>query len=173
MFDHALTVILKAEGGYVNHPLDRGRATNYGVTQSTYDSYRKKVGQSPQSVRAITPDELKAIYEVEYWIASGANQIADFNEEVALLHFDCAVNCGVGSAIKMLQKLVDVKVDGKFGPVTRQRVMYESNHNLYTRYMAARLKYYIAITRRDKTQMFFLAGWVKRMADLLERAEIQ
>lgn len=47
-----------SEGGYVNHPKDPGGATNFGVTQRVYDSYRKDRGQSARSVKQITSDEV-------------------------------------------------------------------------------------------------------------------
>ena len=40
MFERALTFVLRWEGGYVDHPADPGGATNYGVTQRTYDAWR-------------------------------------------------------------------------------------------------------------------------------------
>ena len=36
-FDRALSLTLRYEGGYVNHPKDPGGATNKGVTQKVYD----------------------------------------------------------------------------------------------------------------------------------------
>lgn len=34
--------ILKWEGGYVNHPFDKGGPTNKGITIETYESYCRK-----------------------------------------------------------------------------------------------------------------------------------
>ena len=52
-FAASLPFILRWEGGFVDHPADRGGATNKGVTQRVYDAWRARQGQAPQSVRLI------------------------------------------------------------------------------------------------------------------------
>ena len=52
-FDASLPFILRWEGGFVDHPADRGGATNKGVTQRVYDAWRARQGQAPRSVRLI------------------------------------------------------------------------------------------------------------------------
>ena len=42
--------ILKIEGGFANDPIDRGGATNKGVTIATYEAYCKKKGVPRPSV---------------------------------------------------------------------------------------------------------------------------
>lgn len=42
--------ILKWEGGFVNHPNDKGGATNKGITIGTYTYYRKVKGLSTPTV---------------------------------------------------------------------------------------------------------------------------
>ena len=37
--DEMIDDILRREGGYVNHPADRGGPTNYGITQKTLSRY--------------------------------------------------------------------------------------------------------------------------------------
>lgn len=39
-FDQCLKFVLEREGGYVNHPADRGGPTNKGIVQKVYDQYR-------------------------------------------------------------------------------------------------------------------------------------
>lgn len=41
-YSAALRQILKFEGGYVDDPVDPGGATNFGITQRTYDSWRRR-----------------------------------------------------------------------------------------------------------------------------------
>ena len=59
-FAQALPVILKHEGGYVTDPVDRGGATNFGVTQATYDAWRASVREKVRPVKEITTDEVEA-----------------------------------------------------------------------------------------------------------------
>ena len=66
-FPEALTLVLRHEGGYVNHPDDPGGATNKGVTQGTYNAFRRSRGLPTRSVRELTGDELKTVYRQNYW----------------------------------------------------------------------------------------------------------
>lgn len=91
----ALKHVLKYEGGYVNHPLDPGGATNFGIIQRTYDAWNKKHFKPLQDVRHISQEEVASIYQTEYWIPVGCEDLpAGFDMCV----FDAAVNCGVGRA---------------------------------------------------------------------------
>ena len=40
-FEKALEMLLKHEGGYVNHPRDPGGETNHGVTRSVWVNHLK------------------------------------------------------------------------------------------------------------------------------------
>lgn len=39
-FRTALEFALRWEGGYINHPADKGGETNFGVTSAVYKHYR-------------------------------------------------------------------------------------------------------------------------------------
>ena len=49
-FPQSLQLVLAHEGGFVNHPKDPGGATNKGITQKVYDTYRKSIGQAAQFI---------------------------------------------------------------------------------------------------------------------------
>ena len=66
-FTWAIAHILKVEGGWSNHPSDRGGATKYGIIESV----AKRHGFS---VSSITLPQAIKIYHTDYWIASGANK---------------------------------------------------------------------------------------------------
>ena len=55
-----------SEGGYVNHPDDPGGATNFGVTQATWDRVRKSKGLAPKSVKHLKKSEADDIFEKFY-----------------------------------------------------------------------------------------------------------
>ena len=44
-FDQLVDRVLEREGGYVNHPDDRGGPTNYGITQRVYSDWLASKGQ--------------------------------------------------------------------------------------------------------------------------------
>ena len=57
-FKRALSFVLGNEGGYSNDPLDRGGATNLGITQSTLDRARREgIGRLPQSVKDLKREQ--------------------------------------------------------------------------------------------------------------------
>ena len=61
--EQILDDILRREGGYVNHPADRGGPTNFGITAQTLGSWRK-LGRpaTAAEVQALTEPEARAIY---------------------------------------------------------------------------------------------------------------
>lgn len=120
-FETSLYETLKWEGGYSNHPEDNGGATQYGVIQRVYNSYRRLNGLVPRDVRKITKVEMKDIYKTNYW-----DQISGDLLPIGLdfVVFDFAVNSGPSQAIKYLQRAINktekrtLKVDGHMGPAT-------------------------------------------------------
>lgn len=140
-FDRALAHTLKFEGGYVDHPADPGGATNKGITQSVYDADRDQAGLPRQSVKFISEDEVRHIYERDYWRASGASGLA---EPLDLLHFDAAVNHGLKRAGIFL---ADSKGDPKA-------------------YLDLRERFYYDLVARKPSMTVFLKGWLNRVAGL-------
>ena len=61
--------LVEREGGYVNHPADRGGPTKYGVTQKTLDAYRRKHPTTGFSsdVKDLLEPEAARIYAAMYW----------------------------------------------------------------------------------------------------------
>ena len=116
-FDGSLSLVLKHEGGWANHPLDPGGATMRGVTQRVYSAWRKAQGRPDQSVRYISDAELKVIYRENYW-----NVVRGDDLPSGLDHptFDGGVNSGPFRGAKWLQGALGVKADGLIGIATLQ-----------------------------------------------------
>ncbi len=143
-FEKALEYLFQAEGGYSNHKNDKGGATNFGITQRTYDAYQQRKGFAPTPVKQITRQEAAQIYYEDYWIASGADKIDNF--PIALILFDSCVNHGV-SAGKSLYKKADNNAE-KFLNLRREK--------------------YKSIVKNNPSQKVFLKGWLNRI-DRLEK----
>src|SRR5690554_3967496 len=106
--------ILASEGGYVDHPSDPGGATNLGITHRTLAAWRGKP-VTKQDVRNLTRAEALEIYKAQYWRTSGADRMpAGLDYAV----FDYAVNSGPARAVKDLQRVLGVGVDGVVGAQT-------------------------------------------------------
>ena len=101
-FDKIMKFIFKSEGGFVDDPDDLGGRTNLGVTQNTYNSWRKQKGLYPQDVKYITKEEARQLYYDEFWKPSGADKIEDLRE--AYLLFDMALNSGPYEAKKLFKQ---------------------------------------------------------------------
>jgi lysozyme family protein len=167
-FQRALQHTLKEEGGYVNDPVDRGGATNMGVTQRVYDAYRQRKGQGARPVREITMAEVSDIYERQYWGEAKCNSMP---WPASLAHFDAAVNTGVVQANKLLQRALGVKDDGMVGMVTMGALHEQASADpigLALRIAAARLRFYAAIVRARPEQVKFLMGWMLRTVRIME-----
>jgi len=159
----ALKFVLSQEGGYSNDAADSGGATNFGITHNEYDADRIERGLPTQSIRLITAEEVRSIYERKYWQAGKCGQLP---APLDLVHFDGCVNIGVGGATRLLQKAVGSKVDGGFGPQTVKDVQHalEDNDSLAIalNIIDLRREYYRRIVDRNATQGVFLKGWLNR-----------
>lgn len=160
----ALPTILRFEGGYIIHPADNGGATNFGITQKSYDEYRTTKNLQLHSVALLTDGEVKEIYLYKYWYNGNCNLIR--HPKVAVLHFDSCVNHGTTRAAKFLQEAVDVKVDGVIGKVTLEAVNKYKESGLIYRYFEIREEFYHRIAEKNPPQKVFLKGWLNRLEGL-------
>jgi lysozyme family protein len=161
-FDTLIAGVLKREGGYVNHPADRGAATNMGITQRTYTTWRNEVGIGYLDVRELTRAEAAAIYREHYWHPARCEELP---EAVQDIHFDAAVNHGVRRAALLLQEAAQVEQDGHIGKITIGACHAMAPAFLRARYIAARYRFYGQIVNRDRSQLVFVVGWLNRMAE--------
>ncbi len=141
-FNKAVGFVLKSEGGYSNHKYDKGGATNYGITQASYNSFRIRKKIPPQEVKKITKDEAIKIYYEDYWLKSGADKVSDF--ALALVLFDSSVNHGVGCAKKL----------------------YSQSGGNVNKFLELRKEKYKKIVQANPTQKVFLKGWMNRINNL-------
>ena len=114
MFDEALKVILRHEGGYVNHPRDPGGITNLGVTKNTWEAWTGKPA-TEADMRALTREAVGPLYRARYWDLLHCDQIP---AGLAMCVFDFGVNAGPARAARYLQQMVGAGADGKIGPAT-------------------------------------------------------
>ena len=109
-FDIAVNIILKHEGGYVNHPEDPGGETNYGISKRAYPDV---------DIANLTKEDATAIYKRDYWDRICGD---DLPFAVGIVVVDYAVNSGVSRASKALQLAAGATADGVVGPMTVEAV---------------------------------------------------
>lgn len=116
--------LIGREGGYVNHPADRGGPTRWGITEAVARAH----GYAGD-MRALPRAEAVAIYRRLYWQRPGFDRVAERAAKVATELFDTAVNMGPETAVGFLQRALnalnrngrdyaDVAVDRRIGPAT-------------------------------------------------------
>jgi lysozyme family protein len=113
-FPAALGVVLSHEGGFVDHPLDPGGPTKFGITLATLARARG-CAVTAGEVRALGREEAGGIYRRLYWDEIRADELPD---GVDLALFDFAVNAGTTRAARTLQTVLGCPADGIVGPVT-------------------------------------------------------
>ena len=155
-FDRCLALVLKHEGGFVNHPKDPGGATNKGITQAVYDQWRRSRGQETRSVRGISAAEVRDIYKKEYWDRSQCDHLAS---GVDYAVFDFSVNSGVSRSVRMLQKVSGAAVDGVAGMQTIAKANAMDPVQLITEICTRRHNW----MRGLKTYAYFGRGWRRRV----------
>jgi lysozyme family protein len=153
-FDKSLEMLLKHEGGYVNHPRDPGGMTNLGVTKRVYEAW---VGHEVDeaAMRALKPDDVAPIYRANYWDAVWGDHLpsgVDFSV------FDWGVNSGPARAIKALQRIVGSVSDGIMGPKTMQAVMDMDAEKIIDLMHGERQRFYERLDTFDT----FGRGWTRR-----------
>lgn len=159
-FLDALRQTLNYEGGYVHHPADAGGATNYGITQRTYDAYRKTVGREIRSVESIDDNEVSAIYHDNYWQPCGCDSLP---APLAAVVFDMAVHSGPWNAKLTLQRALGVRADGVIGEVTIRSA--KATHGAVLRFLKGRAGVLAEIIQTKPSQSVFLHGWMSRILD--------
>lgn len=161
-YERALRWTLNWEGGFSNHPADKGGATMWGITQRTYDAYRASMGLAKMPVQNMAFSDCQAIY-LKYWNESSAGAFA---YPLALAVFDTAVNFGIGRAKMFLfeafhgARLIGGSLKGlarEIGalPATEQAKLAAKIADIRIAYRHKRVK-------NDPTQAVFLRGWLRR-----------
>ena len=170
-FNYVIDKLLKIEGGYVDHPNDRGGATNWGITIGTLSAWRgKKV--TKDDVKKLTQDEAKKIYKKNYWDAINLDSI--ISVLVAELVFDQSVNRGPKTAAKNLQesanKLLKVKLveDGVIGPKSISAINSLPEVSLAVEFFKDAQLDYATIVQKNTSQASFIRGWTNRTHALLD-----
>lgn len=187
-FDRALARVFDLEGGVADHAADRGGVTNMGISLRFLRSLGpgKHGGDLTgdgiidyEDVLAVDPPRAAELYRRHFWQPSGADSIATIAEELAVKQFEFAVVAGPSRAVRALQRaLTDarcpVAVDGSYGDRTHAAVDSVNRAGLAMELLQAmrrrQAEHFLSILARNKSQLVFAVGWLRRALDLDEAA---
>jgi lysozyme family protein len=144
-FNKAFEIVTGLEGGYSDNPDDLGGETKYGIC---------KRGYPYEDIENMTLDRAKEIYYKDYWSKCKCD---DMPSGIDIVLFDCAVNQGQVTAIKLLQKSLGVPVDGRIGVVTINGAKH--NPDAINGYFTERAFAYIKLNSFNT----FGKGWLNRL----------
>ena len=181
---HALGPI---EGGYVDHPDDRGGETYCGIARRfhpgwtgwlTIDQIKRaqaiKAGAHFEQLDDLVID----FYRVEFWQRIGGHLLP---YPVAFELYEQAVNFGVHAATKALQRALnamnrngadwgDVQTDGRLGArtlsATHAAIARRTAKGLVRVLNVVQGSEYLRIVEADPTQENFFNGWVTQRVHL-------
>ena len=149
-FDQVVEIIIKNEGGYVNHPEDPGGETKYGISKRQYPNLE---------IRDLTIDQAKKIYLEDYWIPA---RCAEVPERLRAIYFDMVVLQGRYAAVRVLQHACNsmgypVTIDGVLGPETSGYLTYIIPERLRAFRVAS-----LANIAANNNKWTFFYGWFQR-----------
>jgi lysozyme family protein len=152
----AIQITLKNEGGYVNNPLDSGGATNFGILQRDWPSV---------NIAAITAEQAASWYQTTTQPQRFNNPLYSQINSQAILNklFDMGVLFGVGSAVMMLQQVLQVTADGGFGPATLAALNADDSDMTLSAYKSRLHQHEIGVGEAHPTDIVFEEGWGTRI----------
>ena len=161
-FESALKKTLRWEGGYVNDPEDRGGETYCGISRKSHPTWEgwdilDKAGSDPQAPIRMHRS-VEDFYKDNYWDKICGSQI--FSGQVASALFDFAVNSGVATASKIIQRIVGVEADGVIGKHTIGAIN-NSSVNLTNTLCEKRLEFLKSINPQYAKK--YIKGWTNRV----------
>lgn len=166
--DQLVDEVIAREGGYVNHPADRGGPTNWGITQAV-----ARQNGFGGDMRALPRAVAEAIYRRLYWERPGFDKVALRYPRVAAEMFDTGINMGPMTAGEFLQRALNaltganLVLDGAIGPRSldaldqyRRQRGAAGERALVSALDALQGARYIAIVEARPTQRAFVYGWL-------------
>ena len=166
-FRKSLEFTLKWEGGLSNHLADQGGLTNFGITQTSYSTWK---GRKFDCVSKISKQEAEQFYFEECWLKAECDRII---LPLAIVHFDTTVNFGLWGSIQFLAESLNISTTQDnlknlvFGKLSDIKTVSDFQ-KIALKYCQGRIQYRHQRVQEKPDQEVFLEGWLNRDNDLLE-----
>lgn len=158
---------MEHEGGFTDDTAlgDKGGMTTWGVTHIDWARWTKKP-TTRYEMKRLSQNDVKPLYKAFYWDLMKCDELP---AGLDYAMFDYGVNSGVNRAIKVLQRLLGVTVDGIIGKETLAAVhTYPDPRELAQRLCTERLGF----LRSLRIFKNFGRGWTRRVVEVESRIKV-
>lgn len=163
----------REEGGFVDNIHDSGGATNYGITEKVARAHGYK-----GHMRDLPQDRARGIAKSQYWDLMRLDEVAALSVPIAEELFDTGFNTGQATAVKFLQRCLnvanrgqrfypDMEVDGLMGPLSINALRHwlvirrkNGERFLLIALNGLQAAYYIELAERREKDEQFVMGWI-------------
>ncbi|MDU1953777.1 MAG: putative peptidoglycan-binding domain-containing protein [Atlantibacter hermannii] len=177
--DDIFNEILGKEGGYVNHPDDKGGPTKWGITQKTARAHGYM-----GDMKDLARDRALSILTADYWTGPRFDQVSEISPVIAAELCDTGVNMGPSVQVKWFQRWLnafndqqnlypDMSVDGQIGPRTLSALKSfiskrgsEGESVLLRAINCSQGQRYLELAEQRSANESFVYGWVKNRVGL-------
>lgn len=174
IFEQGYAYIIVNEGGWSDHPLDPGGATNQGITKRAYESF---IGHpiELEAFKNLTQMQKKYFYNVCYWRAAACDKIK--KPAIAIAIFDTTILYGVKTAITLAQVAINVcgpvlRADGVMGPESLVVLNQIDQTDFITAFQDQIYRRIYGIIERRPSSKVFEKGWKNRTARLAKLLQL-
>lgn len=162
-FEQAFDRLIGHEGKFTDDKNDRGnwttgiigkgilKGTKYGISAMTYPDF---------DIKNLTLDQAKDIYKRDWWDKLNADNL---DPAIVFQVWDFAINAGMGTAKRKLQKSVGMAEDGIIGPLTIKAIQKADLNDVLMKFNAERLNHYTSLSTWPR----YGKGWTLRVAQQL------
>lgn len=170
---------LDKEGGYVNHPDDKGGPTKYGITQRVARDWGYF-----GDMKDLTREMAYSIYFYSFWVKPRFHDLAEISELIAGECFDTGVLSGSGTGIRFLQQALsafnqsgslypDLADDGVLGSKTLNALKLYLQHRgpegetvMLKALNCLQGAYFLQLAQLREQNESFVYGWINHRVEL-------
>lgn len=143
--------VIPNEGGYINHPDDKGGETNFGISKKYYPN---------EDIKNLTRERANAILYRDFWKWNGIHKLPD---EIVGIVFDDGVNSSPLQAIKNTHRALGIVPGNIIGEQTLNTLKTITPEEFLTNYREEVKSLRQKIVERDSSQAVFSNGWNNRI----------
>lgn len=177
--DQIFESILGKEGGYVDHPDDKGGPTRWGITQAVARAH----GYAG-SMKELPRETALAILTADYWTGPRFDQVSALSSAIAAELCDTGVNMGPTVQTKWFQRWLnvfnqqgklypDLIADGQIGPRTISALKAflaargkEGEQVMLKSLNCSQGQRYLELAEQRPANESFVYGWMKERVGL-------